>query len=111
MNEERFWRNYFYRVSLVRQSALGDKTDDEAFISKEVGQDEKAEASSKQDSTEECEETEVDSCESSTERNQKLKTIRDTVAEATLSSELLIINLFGLAWLIYGRLLIRIFFS
>uniref|UniRef100_A0A0R3S4B2 BSD domain-containing protein n=1 Tax=Elaeophora elaphi TaxID=1147741 RepID=A0A0R3S4B2_9BILA len=24
LNEERFWRNYFYRVSLVRQAALGE---------------------------------------------------------------------------------------
>ncbi|MCP9260303.1 hypothetical protein DINM_003668 [Dirofilaria immitis] len=26
LNEERFWRNYFYRISLVRQAALGESS-------------------------------------------------------------------------------------
>ncbi|VDN30140.1 unnamed protein product [Gongylonema pulchrum] len=102
LSEERFWRNYFYRVSLVRQSALGEQglpVPESAICTKDVklarpsessvqnAASEKdkavaaaaAEADIAASTNKEKSESEDDSNEA---KDAKLKQIRETVASA-----------------------------
>ncbi|VIO96280.1 Uncharacterized protein BM_BM2244 [Brugia malayi] len=102
LNEKRFWRNYFYRVSLVRQAALGENCSPVPEVpvsSKSVEQDENVKSSSLEDkeaeekkleinkrdelsktSTKEQNETENEDSET---KNKKLNEIRENIANAT----------------------------
>lgn len=90
VTEERFWRNYFYRVSLVRKSVLGENNivEDEPICSKEIKKDEDSQLASQDQLhtaiSNSVEEGDAESKEegSDKDRSEKLKQIRETVANA-----------------------------
>lgn len=108
LNEERFWRNYFYRVSLVRQAALGKNCSPVAEVpvsSKAIEQEGSVKSSGLEDkgaqeekvvvikgnkipktSTKEQNETENEDSEA---KNKKLDEIRENITSATQESAFL----------------------
>lgn len=94
VSERRFWRNYFYRVSLVRQSIFGENNmrDEEPICSKEMKKDEAAEstpqtplhAEAVNDGKKENEDNQHKKTDSEGDgnRDEKLKQIRESVSNA-----------------------------
>uniref|UniRef100_A0A915PLL0 BSD domain-containing protein n=1 Tax=Setaria digitata TaxID=48799 RepID=A0A915PLL0_9BILA len=102
LSEERFWRNYFYRVSLVRQAALGENRlpgMEVSVPSKITEQDESLESSALKDEKAEEEENDLRKTDDTLEidmkeqnqnenddselKNKKLDKIRENITNAT----------------------------
>lgn len=100
LSEERFWRNYFYRVSLVHQSALGEQSlsvAENPICSKNVSEEkpgrpdgnghEKDETDAAVINNKAQREVDADDAEAN---DEKLKEIRKAVANAAQTSILCI---------------------